>query len=74
MFEAYDIVVTNRKKELISNRNLDGLKIYNLNEFVSKLYFSYDVNTIYYVMNKYNVIYDIAKIYLDNIRYVEDIN
>ena len=72
MFAAYDIVVTNRKKDIICNRKLDGIKIYSLNEFINKLYFSYDVKTIYYVMQKYDVIYDIAKIYLDNIRYIVD--
>ncbi len=72
MFSAYDVVVTNRKNELISDRKLDNNKIYSLNEFINKLFFSYDVKTIYYVMNEYGVIYDIAKIYLDNIRYIED--
>lgn len=72
MFSSYDIVVTNNKNELLVNRKLDNNKIYSLSEFISKLYFSYDVKTIYYVMNKYNVIYDIAKIYLNNIRYIED--
>ena len=72
MFETYDIIVTNKKRELISKRELYSLKIYTLKEFVNKLYCSYDVKAIYYVMSKYNVIGDVAKIYLDNIRYIDD--
>lgn len=74
MFLAYDIVVTNKKDYFINNRKLDTLKIYSLDEFINKIYYSYDKKTVYYVMKEYNVIYDIAKIYLDNIRYVEDIS
>ncbi len=74
MFDTYDVIVTNNKDSIINNRKLGNNKVYSLKEFMNNYYFSYDLKTIYYVMNKYNVIYDIAKIYLDNLIYIEDKN
>lgn len=60
----------NKLKEL--NSTLSNIKIYTLNEFNRLYYFDYDEKTIYYIMNKYNVIYDIAEIYINNLYNIED--
>ena len=63
----------NTKKYLLKNsKTLSNNKYYTLSEFINNYYFDYDYKTILYVMKKYNVKYDIAKEYLDNLIYVED--
>lgn len=54
------------------NTSLNNIKIYTLEEFNRLYYFDYNEQTIYYIMNKYNVIYEIAKIYLNNLYYIEN--
>ena len=76
MFKDIQIIITNstNKQNLLKelNRKLLNIKIYTLNEFNKLFYFDYSVNTLYYVMNKYQVKYEIAKIYLDNLLYIDD--
>jgi len=81
MFPNTNIIITtnNYKKELLKefNKELLNIKIYTLNEFNKLYYYDYSKETIIYIMNNYkmnknNVIYDIAKIYLDNLIYIED--
>ena len=68
------IICNNDQKEslLKENKELNNNKYYTLSEFIKNLYFDYDYKTILYVMKKYNVKYDIAVEYLDNLIYVED--
>ena len=68
------IICNNDQKEslLKENKELNNIKYYTLSEFIKNLYFDYDYKTILYVMKKYNVKYDIAVEYLDNLIYVED--
>ena len=71
MFKENSIIITSNtlKKDILSSNNnkLTYYKIYTLSEF-NKLYsFDYNEKTIYYVMNKYNVKYEIAKIYVNNL-------
>ena len=49
---------------------LKPIKIMNIHEFMSKYLFSYDEEAILYVMDKYNVKYDIAHEYINNLYYV----
>ena len=49
-----------------------NVKIFNLDEFIKKLTFDYDERTIYELMNQENVNYNIAKLYLKNICYVDN--
>ena len=57
--------IRNKNKEL-------NIKIFNLDEFIKKLTFDYDEKTIYELMKQENVNYNIAKLYLKNICYVDN--
>ena len=73
MFDNNTIVITNNKNNILSNnKELKYIKIYSFKEFIKLYYFDYNYLTIKYIMNKYNVIYEIAKIYIDNLIYIED--
>lgn len=78
MFENNQIIITTNvnKKNLLKklNKELLNIKIYSITEFNKLFYFDYDEETIYYVMTKYDVKYEIAKIYLENLTYIEDSN
>ena len=72
------LIVPNKIKENIiqeirENNPLLDITFITKNEFIKKVTFDYDNKTIYYLMNKYNIKYEIAKVYLDNIYFVEDI-
>ncbi|MGM9834249.1 MAG: PD-(D/E)XK nuclease family protein [Bacilli bacterium] len=56
--------------EINSLKKIINIKIYTINEFISKYYFSYDEKTIYYVSKKYNIKPEIAKIYIENLYYL----
>lgn len=71
------LVVPNniKKKVLLKLNNLNSLyniKIMNLNELVSKLTFTYSEEAIYYLMKSYNMKFEIAKVYLNNIKYIKN--
>ncbi len=70
------IVKDESKKNFIEllNGKLVNVKILTLTEFKKKYFFDYDNKTIYYICNKYNVIPEIANIYLENLYYIKDIN
>ncbi|MBQ3021650.1 MAG: PD-(D/E)XK nuclease family protein [Bacilli bacterium] len=69
------IIPNNLKLELIRNIRLYNkdlnVKIFSLDEFIKKLTFDYDEKTIYELMKLENVNYNIAKLYLNNIKYVD---
>ena len=70
------IIPNNIKNNLIEkirkeNKLLD-ITFITKNEFIKKVTFDYDTKTIYYLMNKYNIKYEVAKVYLNNIYYIED--
>lgn len=66
-------ICNNNIKDIIMNMHiLKPIKFMNMSEFLHKYYFDYDENTIIYIIDKYNVRYDIAKEYLDNLYYIED--
>lgn len=58
--------------KILGRNKLINIKVMTLNEFVSKYYFDYDEKTILYVMNKYNIKYEIALMYIKNLYYIED--
>ena len=75
MFDNYQIIITNNKTKkslLKTKKSLSNTKIYAISEFNKLYYFDYPVQTIYYVMSKYHIKYEIAKIYLDNLYYITD--
>ena len=67
------IICNNNIKDIIMNMHiLKPIKFMTISEFLHKYYFDYDENTIAYIMDKYNIRYDIAKEYIDNLYYIED--
>ena len=68
------IILKDKTKESFLKKinKLINVKIITLNELKRKYFFDYDEETICYICDKYNVIYDVAKIYLENLYYVSD--
>ena len=67
------IVPNNLKKDVLKKiKKLINFKIMSLDEFIKKYYFDYNKETIYYLMNKYNIKYEVANVYLNNLYYIED--
>ena len=70
------IIKDSSKKSLLSKINqenkLINVKIITLSELKKKYLFDYTKETIFYVVNKYNVIQDIAKKYIENLYYLND--
>lgn len=75
-----NIIITNESNKLKLLNKLNNNKIFNNNKFITfkelkkKLFFDYDDNTLEYIMTKYNVNINIAKIYLDNIYFLKEID
>lgn len=76
MNEYLLLVPNNIKNEVIKkSRNLYyncNIKYMSLEEFIKKVTCDYDTKTIYYLMKKYDIKYDIALMYLDNLSYIND--
>lgn len=76
MFKTNSIIITSNtsKKDILcsNNNKLSYYKIYTLSEFNKLYYFDYNEKTIYYIMNKYNVKYEIAKIYINNLYNIDN--
>lgn len=71
------IVILNdyAKKSFIKKINkLINVKVITLSELKKKYYFDYDNKAIYFVSNKYNCIPEIAKIYIENTYFINNIN
>ena len=71
------IICPNQEKikileELSTKKELLNIKFMTKEEFINNYYFSYDDNTIYYLMSKYNLHIDIAKLYLKYLYVIED--
>ena len=61
------------KDQILKNINkLINIKIITMDEFIKSYYFDYDEKSIIYLINKYNINYEIALEYLNNLIYVED--
>lgn len=68
------IICSNYVKDKIIGMNLlKPIKFMTLNEFMKLFYFSYDEEAILYVMKKYNIKYEIALEYINNLYYVGDL-
>ena len=75
MLVDYDIIITtsqNKKKITRTNKTLNNIKIYEINEFKKKYFFDYNKKAIFYIMSKYNVNCEIAEIYINNLYYIDD--
>ena len=51
--------------------SLYNIKFMTIEEFKENYFYSYDEKTIDYLMNKYNLHIDIAKIYLENLYFID---
>ena len=60
------------KSKILMRNKLVNIKVINMQEFVSKYYFDYDEEAILYIVNKYNVKYDIALTYIKNLYYIDN--
>ena len=61
------------KEELLYKRRdvLNEEKIFTIDEFIKNLLFDYTEETIYYIVKNYDVIPSVAKIYLENLYYID---
>ena len=71
------IIISNQSgKNVILNRiqkeNLKNIKFMTKKEFIHSFYFDYDEKTIYELCTELNISCDSAKIYLENLYYVEN--
>ncbi len=68
------IIPDNIKEDILKyirqNNNKLNIKIYNLEQFINHLTFTYDESTIYELMKLKSINYNISKLYLNNIKYV----
>ena len=55
-------------------KKLINIKFMSMDEFIKSYYFDYDEKTILYLIKKYNIKYEIALEYLNNLIYIEDKN
>ncbi len=62
------------KTKILKINKLLPISFMTLNEFIHKYYFTYEEDAIIYLMHKYNLKYQVAKNYLDNLYYIKDIN
>ena len=63
----------NLKTKILKENKLLPISFMTLNEFMHKYYFTYEEDAIIYLMHKYNMKYQVAKNYLDNLYYIKDI-
>ncbi len=60
------------KIKILNMHKLIPIKFMTMKEFIKKYYFSFDEKAILYLMKKMNIKYEVAKMYLDNLYYIED--
>ena len=60
------------KDKVLNLHKLLPIKFMKLKEFREKYYFSYDEDAIRYLSKKMGLKYNVAKMYLDNLIYIED--
>ena len=58
-------------KKMSENHLFLNVKFYTKKNFLEELFFKYDEKTIYYLVSKYNLKVEIAKMYLKNLIYID---
>ena len=61
-------------KKINNENKLLNIKVIALSELKKKYFFDYDKETIFYVSKKYNVISEIAKIYIENLYFIKNVS
>ncbi len=65
--------IKNKVLEYINNLDtLVQFKMYSLEEIKKYVYFDYDIESILYLMEEYDYVYEVAKEYIENLYYIED--
>lgn len=59
-------------EEIRKNSTLFNIKVFGLKEFKKKFYFDYSKKAAYFIHKKYDVIKEIAEIYLENLYYLNE--
>ena len=72
-----DIVITDKKLQILEILNkkqkILNIKIMNLEEFKKRYFGYYDERAIYYLIDKYHYKYEIAKMYLNNFLFINEL-
>lgn len=72
-----DLVITGNKKEILDYLDIENkllnIKIITKQEFIDSYFGRVDTRALYYLIKKYNYKFDIAKMYLDNYLFNEDL-
>ena len=74
------IVITNGSnkknilKKLSENKLLYNIKFYTFKELKKQIFFDYNNEALEYIMAKYKVSFNIAKIYIENLYYLREID
>lgn len=75
MNEKIIICPSNEKENILLNYEKDNLlhptKFFTKQEFLNNYYFEYDEKALYYLMDKYNLNIDVAKVYLNNLYFID---
>lgn len=61
-------------KKLDQSSKLININIMTKQELIKKFYFFYDEKAVYYLIKNYKISEDIARVYLDNLYYIENKN
>ena len=75
VFDKKIVIIKDETKKSFINLlsgKLINTKVITLSEFKKKYFFDYNNETIFYICNKYNVIPEIATIYLNNLYYIKE--
>lgn len=62
------------KEAILKLHKLIPIKLMTFNEFISKYLFDYDENTILFVMHEYKLKYSVAKMYIENLYYIDELD
>lgn len=80
MFQNFlpnDLVITDNKSQILAyfneKKDFINIRLMTLQEFKNSYFGTYDERAIYYLMNKYGYKYEVAKLYLDNIYFLNDL-
>jgi hypothetical protein len=74
----YNLVVTSNSnknrilRKLSEEKKIVNVKFMSLDELLLSLSFSFDPKSVYHVMKKYDIKYDNALVYLNNLKYIDD--
>lgn len=78
IFKDNDLVITENcykldiLKKISGNKKLLNIKFMTSKEFLSKYYFAYDEKAVYYLIQKHNINESIARLYLENLYFVDN--